>query len=55
MSSQESYKIDFAELEKAAVPLIELMRRKCNQHHMIIVTLEGLEVLSTVMGIPRKM
>lgn len=42
-------KID--KLEKAAIPLIKYMRKHCNPHHKIIVTIDGVELLLGEMGV----
>ena len=44
--------IPFEEVEKAAKPLVELLREKGHPHMTALVTGRGVEITETVVGVP---
>lgn len=48
----EKEKITFEELQKAAEPLIELLRKKGHPHMTVLVTDWSVELVEAIMGMP---
>ena len=52
MEEKPTAKITFKELEKAAAPLINLLRKKGHSHMSAYVTVRNVVITEDIMGVP---
>lgn len=52
MEKQDQNRISFEELKQAAMPLVELLRKKGHPHMSIVVTGRNIVVKEDLMGVP---